>query len=386
MTRIKIISLFATFLFVLLQDVVAGVLPDERIDALYHSYDGGGVEVNGPSILIRKNVTNSTSAFYNFYIDHITSASIDVLTTGSPYIEERTEQTLGVDYLHNKTTLSLSATNSSENDYQAKTFSFSLSQDFFGDLSTLTMGYSQGDDTVSKVGSDINPLSNIDRRSYRLGLTQILTKNSSMSVSWETITDQATELNDSGVTLNNPYRSFSYLNSSGGRSYAPEQYPNTRTSNAISIRGNYFLWNNTALHADYRYFFDSWDITANNYGISYVVPTGNWIFDVRYRHYSQSSAFFYSDLFDSATEYTFMGRDKELSTYTNDSIGVSASYGFAKNGWGWIDRGSLNLSWDYLSFSYDNFRDNSDDNIPPEEQPLYSFDANVIQGFVSIWY
>lgn len=385
MTKIKIICLFASFLFLLLQDVIAGVLPDERIDALFHSYDGGGVQVTGPSILVRKNVTNNTSTFYNYYTDYITSASIDVLVGGSKYDEERTEQTLGVDYLHGKTTLSTSATTSSENDYEATTLSFSLSQDFFGDLTTLAMGYSQGDDTVSRTGDALNPLSNIDRRSYRVGLTQILTKNSSVSVNWETITDQATELNNSGVTLNNPYRTYSYLNSSGGRSYEPEKYPNTRTSNAISIRGNYYLWNDTALHAEYRYFSDSWGISANTFGVGYVIPQGDWIFDVRYRNYSQSGADFYSDLFADADEFTFMGRDKELSTYTNNTIGVSASYEFAKNGWGWVDRGSLNLSWDYLTFDYKDFRDATQPGAP-EDQPFYSFDANVIQGFISIWY
>ena len=34
----------------------AGVLPEERADALYHYYNGGGVEVDGPSVLVRKNI------------------------------------------------------------------------------------------------------------------------------------------------------------------------------------------------------------------------------------------------------------------------------------------------------------------------------------------
>ncbi len=33
---------------------VAQVLPEDRADALYHSYDGGGVKITGPSILLRK--------------------------------------------------------------------------------------------------------------------------------------------------------------------------------------------------------------------------------------------------------------------------------------------------------------------------------------------
>jgi len=34
--------------------VRAGVLPEDRADLLYHSYDGGGVTIDGPSLLVRK--------------------------------------------------------------------------------------------------------------------------------------------------------------------------------------------------------------------------------------------------------------------------------------------------------------------------------------------
>ena len=39
----------------------AGVLPEDRADVLYHAYIGGGVEIDGPSVLVRKQVGNSLS-------------------------------------------------------------------------------------------------------------------------------------------------------------------------------------------------------------------------------------------------------------------------------------------------------------------------------------
>jgi hypothetical protein len=68
--------------------VQAGVLPEDRADVLYHLYDGGGVEIDGPSVLVRKQVGKSTSLVANYYVDMISSASIDVITTASPYTEE----------------------------------------------------------------------------------------------------------------------------------------------------------------------------------------------------------------------------------------------------------------------------------------------------------
>jgi hypothetical protein len=38
------------------QAATAGVLPDDRTDILYHQYEGGGVTIDGPSILVRKSI------------------------------------------------------------------------------------------------------------------------------------------------------------------------------------------------------------------------------------------------------------------------------------------------------------------------------------------
>ncbi|HED13156.1 MAG TPA: DUF3570 domain-containing protein [Gammaproteobacteria bacterium] len=391
-------SIFLFALFTLLFTSKAGyaaVLPEERVDLMIHSFDGGGVEVSGPALLIRTNVASNTSVFYNYYVDNISSASIDVELGGSAYDEERVEQSVGVDFLNGKTTMNLSYTDSVENDYKANTLSLGISQDFFGDLSTLSMGYSQGIDSVgSRTGNNpmtfSSELSNIKRQNYRIGFSQILTKNSTISLGWETITDEATEQGGSGVTLNNPYRSYSFGTAGVNRSFAQEIYPSTRTSNALSIRGSYFIDTfKSAIHYEYSRFQDSWGIKSNTFAVSYVYPGKNWILDFRYRYYDQGQADFYRDMFDFANQFTFMARDKELSAFTSTSVGVSASYEFAKNGWGWIDKGSLNLSYDVLNIEYDNFRDaresQSDGSLAGVES-LYTLEADIIQAYISIWY
>ena len=68
-------------------------MPEERADLLYHSYDGGGVEIDGPSVLVRKNLGNSVSLGLNHYVDNVTSASIDVVVSASEYTEKREENT-----------------------------------------------------------------------------------------------------------------------------------------------------------------------------------------------------------------------------------------------------------------------------------------------------
>jgi hypothetical protein len=358
----------------------SAVLPEDRADVMYHGYDGGGIEVNGPSVLVRKSIGSSLSVQGNYYVDTISSASIDVVTSASPYDDERKEKSLALDYLRNKTLMSLSYTKSDESDYNARTLSLSVSHDLFGDLTSVSMGYAVGED---EIGNNTDPAfkETADRKNFRVGLTQILTKNSLLGLNWETITDQG--------YLNNPYRSVRYRTDQGTSTQA-ELYPNTRTSNALAVRLRYFLPYRAALGGEYRRFRDTWGISAINYELSYTHPLmDSWVFDIKYRYYEQKGADFYSDLFPYADATNFRARDKELSTYSSTTLGFGVSYEFVSGGWGFIDRGSLNLSYDYLKFEYDDFRDlrvHKESNVVVGEEPLYSFDASVWKAYLSIWY
>lgn len=357
----------------------ATVLPEDRADLMYHRYDGGGVEVDGPSILVRKSFGGNISLNANYYVDSISSASVDVVSTASPYTEERTESTLAMDYLHNKTLMSLALTQSDESDYQAETGSFSISHDMFGDLTTVSLGYAVGNDDISRNG-DNDFGASIKRQNYRIGLSQVLTKESILGIDFETITDEG--------FLNNPYRSYRFLDplSANGYGLQPERYPQTRTSNAVAMRLKYFLPYRAALSGEYRYFNDTWGIDAHNLEFGYTHPLQqDWVIDVRYRYYTQSAADFYSDLFSRQNEQNFLARDKELSTFQSHTLGLMVSYEFNTERWQFIDNGSLNLSVDLIRFEYDDFRDITDGGVAGEE-PLYSFTANVIKAFVSVWY
>jgi len=355
----------------------AAVLPEDRADTLYHRYEGGGVTIDGPSILVRKSIGDSVSLTGNYYVDNVSSASIDVVTSASPYTEERRQKSLAVDYLRNNTLMNLSYINSEESDYSADTTSFSISQDMFGDLTTVTLGYSLGDDQVGKNG-DPDFSESTQRQNYRLGLSQVLTKNALLGINWETITEEG--------FLNNPYRSVRYRDGSGGFLTEPEVYPRTRTSNALSFKLRYYLPYRAALSGEYRYFNDTWGIRAQNAQIGYTQPfLQAWLFDIKYRYYTQNEADFYSDLFARAGETNFRARDKELSRFHSQTLGLAISYEFARSGWSFIDHGSLNLSYDYMRFDYDNFRNLTVD-APAGEEPLYSFDANVWRAYLSLWY
>lgn len=381
--------LTALLLLIQLSATHAAVLPEDRADALYHSYDGGGIEISGPSILVRKGDDTSFSVFANHYVDNITSASIDVEALGaSQYTENREEQTVGIDYLHGKSILSLSHTNSAENDYVAESTHVGLSMDMLGGLTTVSMGFSRGSDDVFRMTRvdgvkvrDPNFAEQAERRTYQLGLTQVLTKSLVMAVNFETVTDEG--------YLNNPYRQVRY-NNGGANGFQVENYPNTRTSRALGAQLRYFLPYRAAVHVSGRVFEDDWGVTAVNSEFGYSQPLGDHlILDFRYRVYSQTHADFYRDLFDRPDQQNYYARDKELSSFSNTTMGVTLSYEFIKQGWGFIDKASANFSYDRVSFEYENFRDIREDpdvSYNLGEEPLYSFTADIVQFYLSLWY
>lgn len=378
--------------------LMAAILPEDRADVLYHSYEGDSVTVDGPSILLRKQVGKHSSVYANYYTDSVSSASIDVRTTASPYTEEREEKSLGVDLLFDNTNMSLGYTNSEENDYSSDSYHFGISHSMLGELTTVSLGHSYGSDTVRKNQYDAaGNLSGTDpdfgeksleRRNYRLGISQIVTKNLIMSLAFEAITDE-------GYTQN-PYRSArifeqnpTFRNGVEIPGFVSERYPGTRTSDTFALRANYYLPYRAAIRTEFKYFEDTWGIKAQTYKIEYTHPLKeDWIIDVRYRLYSQTAASFYKDVFEQGEEtLNFRGRDKELSQFSSQSIGFGFSYDFMKNGWWHFDKGSLNFAFDRMSFNFDNFTDyDTSEAVNLNLSKPFLFDGDVVQLYISVWY
>jgi hypothetical protein len=365
----------------------AAVLPDERVDVLYHGYDGGGVQVDGPSILVRKNVGPSVSVAANYYVDMVSSASIDVVTQGSKYSEERKEASLSGKYLIDRSTISLGYVGSKENDYDAKTFSFGIDQSFFGDLTTLGLGVSFGDDVVGQ-NTDPTFSRDLQRRKYSFNASQIVTKNLLASLSFDSVNDQCLDLTEEQTCLNNPYRSVRYMTESGGYSYQAELYPHTRNSDALGIRAIYYLPYRASIRAEARQFSDSWGIDADNFELRYLHPyREQWLFEVKYRIYSQTGADFYADLFPYKDAQNYLARDKELSPFSSNTFGLGVTYKIPAGLIPWFDKSTANFYWDRFDIDYDDFRDlRSPDEYATGDEPLYSLQANVFRIYLSFWY
>ena len=374
----------AALLWLACGNASAGVLPEDRYDILVHDYDGGGVTVYGPSVLVRKKIGESVGVSFNGDVDMVSSASIDVLSAASPYKERRVQLNPGVEYLRGKSTYGISYLRSNEPDYLSDNASFSISEDMFGDLTTVTLGFSRGWDDVKqhlvdKVHSTDSFVDKgrMDRRNYRVGLSQILTKKLLVTMNYESSAQEG--------YLQNPYRRVRYGDAnSTSISYQSEVYPRTRASNAVGIDGRYYLSYGASIKAGYRYYNDTWGIQGQTGELEYVHSFNTrWTAEGSVRYYTQTRADFYSDLFPFIDAQNFLARDRELATFSDIALHMGLSWKFRSTT---KHSGTISLLYDRIQYSYADFRDNLNTNLSPSQQPLYKYGANVFQAQFSLQY
>jgi len=374
---------------------IADVLPDDRADVLYHNYDGGGITIQGPSVLVRKKVGDSLSFTGSYYEDLISSASIDVKLSASPYHETRKQEGGSVDYLHGKTIYTAGYIHSKEPDYQANTSYFAISQTMFGDLTTVSFGYRRGWDNVFRdikvngvIQNDPTFHQQADHRAYTLSVSQIVTRNAILDLNFEAITDEG--------YLASPYRKVRYFDPTiPGKQFtlADQVYPNTRTSSAASAQFKYYLPYRAAATLQYRFYNDTWGITGNTVELDYTHPFtrpilyGHLTLDGSVRYYKQNHANFYSDLFPRADYSNFEARDRELAAFHSLSLGFGAEYEFPRVRW--LNKSSITFHINHLMIDYSDFRDAllaGQDGYTAGTEPLYKLNANIFQLFISAWY
>jgi len=356
-----------------LQSTWAEVLPEERADIGYHYYDGGGVEVDGATMLVRKNFSGKYSIYGGYHHDSISGASPDVLTGASKYEEDRDEYSLGGTYLHENTLLDLSYTYSDEDDYESNMVSFDVSHEMFGALTKVNIGASIGADDVER--SDLDSFAeDLDRYLFRAGISQVITKTFVMAFDYEATVEEG--------FLNNPYR-FVFVNgvSQGSGS---EEYPDTRTGQAYSLKGIKYWQHRASTSLGYRFYRDTWDVRSSTVDLNYSQYIGNqWVVDVYGRYYTQDKADFYSDNF--STRLRYMARDKELSSFDSFAVGGRIRYDLFKD-YKYFRTVSLNLAVEYLDYDYDDYSGIESVSDVGSLGSGYSFDATTIQFYLSAWF
>jgi hypothetical protein len=337
-------------------------LPQDSAEALYHSYSGGGVTANGPALLVRKRLADRFSLSASYYVDSVSNASIDVVTTASPYREQRTEYDFGANYVYRDSQISLSSSSSREPDYTANRIGLDITQETFGGLTSVSLGFTRGTDEVGKHNAP-EFSDTATHWQYRLGVTQILSPHWIMSANMEALADDG--------YLGSPYRVARVFGAA-----VPERDPRTRSSRAVKLRLIGDLGARDAMHLDYRYFWDNWDIKAHTAELGYSRYVGEpWLADTFVRYYKQQHALFYSD--NASTETLYVSRNRQLSSFNSISLGAKLAYTLRQVPGQYEVK--LNGSYEYQRYRFSDFTD-------IRSGALYGYNANVLQLYVSATY
>ncbi|MDQ7089537.1 MAG: DUF3570 domain-containing protein [Methylococcales bacterium] len=203
---------------------------------------------------------------------------------------------------------------SSEHDYLSRYLNTNLNWDFNKKLTTLSAGFSLAFDEIEPTGLSYqrNKLS----QQYSIGITQVIDTasliNSNMTFSYDT------------GFLSDPYKSV-FFRFSG---IADDTRPKERFKWAWLNRyvRNFKNLNNAALHIDYRFYADSWDVQAHTFEVAWHQPViDDWQIRTSMRFYTQSSAEFYQPYFDSKDDLNYYSSDYRLASFGVLSGGVKLS-------------------------------------------------------------
>ena len=340
----------------------AATLPEDRAEAMVHIYKGGGVTAAGPALLVRKNIADKVSLTGTYYLDAVSNASIDVVTTASPYKERRNDYGLALDYAVRDSLITFAVGASKEPDYSTHNFSLDIAQETFGGMTTVNVGFTRAADEVGKIG-DPGFFDQAKHWQYRVGVTQILTPKWLASVNLEAVSDTG--------FLGNTYRVARVFGAA-----VPERHPRTRSSRAVKFRAIGDMGQRDSVRAEYRYFWDTWDIKAHTVEAGYSRYLGeSFLADGFIRYYKQSAALFYSD--NAQSETTYVSRNRQLADFDNFVIGGKLTYDW-KNQPGKYDL-KANAGVELYNLKYKNFTDIR--NGSP-----YSLRAAVLQLYLTATY
>lgn len=337
-------------------------LPGEVGEVSLHYYTGDDIDISSTRLLVRKHVKNQYGVTLTHNVENISDSSSDVTSQASvdSYTEDRNETGLGLDFLNDGTLIQVQTSYSHEPDYESSILHFDIFQDMYGSTSTFGFGFSRGWDIIGRVDTETEW--DINHQNLRFYFSQDMSKFWVTQFDFEHMSEQG--------YLGNPY-----LAAQQDGALVSQKTPSTRSQNSLAFTSRVFLEPRAVASINYRYTSDTWNIKSHTIELTYIQPVrSRWEFDVHYRMYRQNEAsFFYNDA-DQA--YTYMTRDKKLSNFVLLTFGAIFSYDWGKSLGEGFESLKLNLSFDIMNFTYDNY-------TPIGSRQPHQFDAKSIQFYLS---
>jgi Protein of unknown function (DUF3570) len=318
-------SLLLFFFFCLNKIDYAQLLPANETQVNLSGYfDDFNVSVLYPSISITKRISESTSITGRYLVDMITAASIrssgsksstaptlakvDAVTAASgktsgggnggenilPSFDEiRHEINLGFAHLFGSGILTADGIYSTESDYTSSTLIGNFTQYFAENNTSIQLGIVRSWDKVFPKTKNWKKSKNVI--TINANLSQVVSKDLLLQL-LSTYTDNNGLLSDNyqlvPITIN------------GTDSLFDPVHPDLRIRRAAALSLKYRLSDKSSLQLGYRYYWDSWDISANTYSANYQrYLSKHVILGLGWRGNFQTQAFFFKPIYLAPEQY-----------------------------------------------------------------------------------
>ena len=230
--------------------------------------------------------------------------------SGATIEEKRIDGSVKLEYSGDKNLWTGTVGISDENDYRAYNASLGIQTDVNQKLTTVSagMGFSRDEIEPTGGGTPQYPLRVASENKHSIaafgGVSHIFTPFSTLQTSLS-----ATHLNG---FLSDPYKEVFVVDT-----ILADSRPEKRTGLAWLTRYRHFIPKaNGALSADYRLYYDDWDITSHTMELGWHQNLGfRWQVSPSARYYSQSQAKFYSPYYSAPRADGFYSGDYRLSPY-----------------------------------------------------------------------
>lgn len=216
---------------------------------------------------------------------------------------------------------------SQEEDYRSWQASLEGELKAWDGMQSVTAGLSYFDDRLTPTdgGSPFYPgrveAAGKQGGSLYAGIIQVLTPRDQFRATLSTLWQQG--------FLSDPYK-LAYL--TGSASTVPDSRPDSRVSVSLATQFRHsFASPGLALHADYRYFRDDWQIEAHTLSLGLFRSGSLWDWSASLRWYSQSQADFYAPFYDTLRSDGLASSDYRLSPY--GALGANLDLGRRLGAW-----------------------------------------------------
>lgn len=267
----------------------------------------------------QRETMSGASPWYTFSLP---GEGVKQVMSGASIEDTRTDIAASATYVWDRKGITFGIATSDEDDYESTSASLAYSFEAEDRLSTYTFSADMSDDEVSPVDADIyltRPTTSQDKdsNSFLFSVSRILNKNSLAKFSFSLARKRG--------YLSDPYKLVFVNNSLIG-----DARPDKKTSKTFAAQYRYFADDlDGALHADYRYYDDTWDINSHtlkvawyqNLGMGFqLIPSIRW--------YSQDEAYFYETFYTDTRSDGFYSTDYRLSEYGAVTYGLKLNKRF----------------------------------------------------------